>query len=489
MAAAGCGAGVVGFMRSSLGALVGAGVALLALAAPAVAAPPDVQQVAPPTFNSTVSVTQVGGRMQLIFPSRISVPSGTLEVSGSRRDTSVNTMDALQTVNGQQLPAGAFQYNFAPDHQHWHYLALDRFDLRTHDASLTDVARDQKTGFCVGDGNPPNTNFCEKNTPSALSVTEIMNPGNVDDYDAGEDGQFIDITGIAAGKYELVQWVNADCRLTDSGPADHTWAVVLDISYPSGTSNPPSVAVTGDTPLWDSYYSGLSAAQQCLPTESVRPQLSGTPQADSTLSAVPGSWMERLVSDFTYQWRRCDPSGWACADIPGATSQNYVPVADDIGHTLRARVAGNFAGDAEQSTPQDSDATAIIAAAPPAPPTPPTPPQQKPSGPLLAPLTSALRARTHMSVATLLRQGLRARAICSQACTARIDLLSRGGVRLGHLSAKLRKAGSRTLHLRLSPKARSVVAHFHAGTLTLLLQVRSRDGQQQTMLHVVHLRP
>jgi serine protease AprX len=55
-----------------------------------------------------------------------------------------------------------------------------------------------------------------------------------------------------------------------------------------------------------------------------------------------------------YQWRRCDATGEACSDIPGAVGASYTPVAADIGSTLRA-AAGTLV----------SAPTAVVLPAPP----------------------------------------------------------------------------------------------------------------------------
>jgi hypothetical protein len=268
-----------------------------------------------------------------------------------------------------------------------------------------------------------------------------------------------------------VQWANADCRLTDLTPQNHTWTNVVNID---ATANPPTVSVTNATPLWNQYYAGL--ANKCLPAETVRPSVTGTSQAGGLLSSVPGSWLDRLSNQFAYQWRRCDATGWACADIPGATAQNYVSTPADVGHALRARVTGTFIGSTEQGTPQDSSATSAVTPAPAA------------SQPHVVSLTAALKLVRRVRVSTLARHGLRVRVHCSLACGVRLDLTGRGGVKLAHRTTSFRKAGSRTLSLRLGKKARRIVRRFHSGTLTLRLRVRSRDGQRQTVTRTLHLK-
>src|SRR5581483_4565179 len=308
---------------------------------------------------------------------------GMLDLEGSRQDTTVATMTANQVVNGVSTPEGEFQFNTNPTHDHWHYLAIDKYMLVTDDSSLTEVGRDQKTGFCIGTGVL--AGFCGQNQPSALSMSESISPTDPhpdDVYDPAVDGQFIDITGIAAGTYDVVEWVNYDCRLQDTTPSDNTYAVKLSITYPNGTSKPPAVTLLGNThdtattssnyPQWGRKWATLTAAQQCLPRETLRPQLSGTAAVGSVLSTVPGSWLERLAHAFAYQWRRCNASGWNCSNIPGATTANYTPVAADVGSTLRVRVTATDATTTEGLTAADSQQTGVVSG-PTGPPGPPGP--------------------------------------------------------------------------------------------------------------------
>ncbi|HXD57421.1 MAG TPA: lysyl oxidase family protein [Thermoleophilaceae bacterium] len=472
------------------------------MAGTANAALPNITQAPAPAWDGLpgsaqgFSMVKVGGQVQLQFPAEIKVNSngGPLTISGSRKDSTVNTMDALQSgVNGV---VGSLQYNFDPTHQHWHYLALDRYDLRTHDTSLTLVARDQKTGFCLVQSAQVNPTDCQKGNPNVVgnnAVVETINPGFSDIYDPARDGQYIDVTGLN-GTYEFVQWVNYDCRLGDMGPNGHSWAITLNINATAAT---PTVSVNGATPIWNGYYAGLPTAQKCLTPETTRPTFSGTAQVGSIMSSAPGSWLTRMTTGtnavFDYQWRRCDSTGWACVDIPGATNASYIPTDADLGHTLRARVTGDFAGTSEQGTPQDSEATPVVADASVT--APPGGGGNTAGGstggnnqPKIISLTAAVKSSKAVSVRRLVKSGLHARARCSQACRVSFSLVGRGGVKLAKMNGKLRKAGSKTYTLRLSHKAKKVVSRFHGGTLTLWLFVKSNDGQQQTVSRVLNLR-
>jgi len=107
---------------------------------------------------------------------------------------------------------------------------------------------------------------------------------------------------------------------------------------------------------------------------------------------------------------------------------------------------------------------------------------------LIISLTAAVKSSKAVSVRRLMKNGLNARAHCSEACKVTFNLVGRGGVKLAKLNGKLTKAGSKTYTLRLSRKAKNVVSRFHGGTLTLWLYVKSTDGQQQTVSRVLNLR-
>jgi hypothetical protein len=98
----------------------------------------------------------------------------------------------------------------------------------------------------------------------------------------------------------------------------------------------------------------------------------GTPQVGSklTLSVPP------LVGSDAWawiQWERCNAAGYACTDIPGANDESYVPVAGDVGMTLRARytVENRLGDDERESAPSRT----VRTAPPPPTPRPPRPPR------------------------------------------------------------------------------------------------------------------
>ena len=83
------------------------------------------------------------------------------------------------------------------------------------------------------------------------------------------------------------------------------------------------------------------------PDPVVEPELAGAAAVGQLLTATEGGWSGADPLTFRYAWNRCDADGEACAPIADATSASYVAAADDVGHTLVARVtAANRAGSA-----------------------------------------------------------------------------------------------------------------------------------------------
>jgi surface antigen len=72
-------------------------------------------------------------------------------------------------------------------------------------------------------------------------------------------------------------------------------------------------------------------------TNSLRPTVSGKPQAGSTLTATPGQWAPGTPT-FHYQWRAGGQS------IPGATGPTFKLTDDQVGKTVRVRVTARELG-------------------------------------------------------------------------------------------------------------------------------------------------
>ena len=89
------------------------------------------------------------------------------------------------------------------------------------------------------------------------------------------------------------------------------------------------------------------------------PQVTGEAQVGQTLTAGAGSWTGSPTT-FAFQWSRCDSSGAACTQLPGATASSYVLTPGDIGTTLSLVVTATGKGGSQSA---GAPTTAVIAAA------------------------------------------------------------------------------------------------------------------------------
>jgi hypothetical protein len=102
---------------------------------------------------------------------------------------------------------------------------------------------------------------------------------------------------------------------------------------------------------------GVAGAQQPNNPPTVRtvPQIEGEAREGRTLTATRGEW-GGSPTRFAFQWRRCNASGTACANIADATASSYTVRGADVDNTVRVRVtASNSEGSAtavSQPTPR-----------------------------------------------------------------------------------------------------------------------------------------
>jgi sugar lactone lactonase YvrE len=83
------------------------------------------------------------------------------------------------------------------------------------------------------------------------------------------------------------------------------------------------------------------------------PSISGVAQQGEQLTANVGSW-ENPVSNYGYEWQRCDESGEECTDVNGI-EESYTPTAEDVGHTLRVVVWANSQSGSTTATSPTSE--------------------------------------------------------------------------------------------------------------------------------------
>jgi hypothetical protein len=211
---------------------------------------PDLAQVTPTGLVVTQAAGGASAPYVLGFRSAVSnVGDGPLIIEGHRPGPAVGTMVADQVVERDGAPqlvvpgVGRMQYVVSPDHRHWHLLGFDRYELH-HASGRTVAARDQKTGFCLGDRYvetaplrsssaplPVYTSRCGLGEPQLLGVREGISVGYGDNYNANLEGQYLPLTGLRAGRYVLVHRVNADHRLRELDYGNNAASLLLDLRW------------------------------------------------------------------------------------------------------------------------------------------------------------------------------------------------------------------------------------------------------------------
>ena len=235
----------------------------------------DVCPVADPAAANGECV-QVGpiGAIRLRFTtSADNIGDGPLLIHGSRADTGQHAMTARQAfqsaVDGSipmeyaraqhPIPATLY-YEPAATHEHWHLLGFEHFQLRTPSGDT--VVTDRKNGFCLGDRyatrddlpNRPDAddtpqgalaaflrrNRCGHHAPEALSVVQGISVGSGDDYPHTVDFQWLDITKVPSGVYDVVNIVNGDRTLVEKSYTNNSSAMAVSIRWPGGALEPPA---------------------------------------------------------------------------------------------------------------------------------------------------------------------------------------------------------------------------------------------------------
>jgi hypothetical protein len=99
----------------------------------------------------------------------------------------------------------------------------------------------------------------------------------------------------------------------------------------------------GDGPRW-------GTSEPTTPVNAAAPTITGKSVVGQPLAAAPGVWAPRIPLALSSVWQRCNASGTACTDL-SAFAASYVPVAADVGSTLRIRVSTGAVSATSAPTP------------------------------------------------------------------------------------------------------------------------------------------
>jgi glucose/arabinose dehydrogenase len=221
---------------------------------------PDLDQETPSDVTVAVAGSRQSPTYVLGFRSAVrNIGSGPFVIQGRRVFPAGDLlMQADQIIRvdagkpGVVSNVGELHYVRSPDHQHWHLLGFDHYELRRAGEGGA-LVQDRKSGFCLGDryqavprllsASPRQKVYrsrCGLGQTGLLSIREGISVGYGDDYKAYLEYQDLPLTGLPDGRYVLVHRVNADRRLREITYDNDAASVLLELRWRSGK---PSIQV------------------------------------------------------------------------------------------------------------------------------------------------------------------------------------------------------------------------------------------------------
>ncbi|CAL9415994.1 hypothetical protein SUDANB95_01747 [Actinosynnema sp. ALI-1.44] len=210
----------------------------------------------------TTSADNVGDGPLVIYARRSSPEEPTMRARQAFQSGVDRSIPASFEEAQHDLPATVY-YEPAATHEHWHLLDFEHFMLRTPDGVT--LTNDRKNGFCLGDryatrdarelparpqdlSSPEGElavflreNMCKRRDPLAVDVKQGISVGSGDDYDYEVDFQWLDLTHVPSGVYDVVNVVNADRSLVEKDYGNNVSSMAISLQWPGGAVNPPSV--------------------------------------------------------------------------------------------------------------------------------------------------------------------------------------------------------------------------------------------------------
>jgi len=229
---------------------------------------PDLDQETPSDLTVAVAGSRQSPTYVLGFRSAVrNIGSGPFVIQGRRvfpgSDLLMQADQVIQVDGGSPRVVsnvGELHYVRSPDHQHWHLLGFDHYELRRAGSGGA-IVQDRKSGFCLGDryqavpkllpASPRQKIYrsrCGLGQTGLLSIREGISVGYGDDYKAYLEYQDLPLTGLPDGRYVLVHRVNADRSLHELSYDNDAASILLELRWRSGK---PSVRVLASCPDTD----------------------------------------------------------------------------------------------------------------------------------------------------------------------------------------------------------------------------------------------
>jgi len=157
-------------------------------------------------------------------PTDCAIIEGCILTPGTRKllrfDTATENIGNADLTVGDPTQNACFVYSDC--HQHYHFRGVAQYTLYQADG-VTVAAVGHKQGFCLEDVDPiPSLNPPPANPATPYDCNnQGLHVGWEDDYPAGVDCQWIDITDVPPGPYIVSVVVNAEHYLPESNYANN----------------------------------------------------------------------------------------------------------------------------------------------------------------------------------------------------------------------------------------------------------------------------
>ncbi len=193
--------------------------------------------------NLTIDNTADGRRLLRFTTIVINIGVGRFELQGQRANTSDALMDVSQRIfddagGFRVVPTTAVMYYAGDGHTHWHVRDLENYKLIRVDNGVK-VGTGVKRGFCFYDNYRYNLTFagapqspfylgCSRD-PSALGLRMGLSVGWGDRYAYTLPDQYIDITGLGAGRYRLRATADLNNWFVEGNETNNTTSVDIQL--------------------------------------------------------------------------------------------------------------------------------------------------------------------------------------------------------------------------------------------------------------------
>jgi hypothetical protein len=337
--------------------------ALAAVAASTAAAPsafaadklPDLAME--PLTDIYVQKTSDGRRLLRFTTVIVNIGSGPFEVRGTRA-TNESEMSTIQRIydspsDSRDVETPAVMFFAGDDHFHWHVRDLETSELIRLDNGAK-VGTGEKRGFCFFDNEPHDLTLAGApqdpiyrgcGSSSSTAVTMGLSVGWGDKYPATLKFQYIDITGLTAGRYNLVTVADQPNWFVESDDTNNGTAVEVQITgnstiavteFPISTTIKNGTRRTGDVSRLaaddDSFFEVNSASGTTFwygNFAGISNRLTNLRVHYSGKNSLTSSQRIRLWNYRTGKWNTVDtrsvgPSEVSLTALPGGTLADYV---------------------------------------------------------------------------------------------------------------------------------------------------------------------